>query len=76
MGARPAGIKVGEQIRRWVAVVDLPQKTLAERLGVSPVSVSRWLRGHRTPSPAMLRRIMKELAAAAEAQRSVHGGAA
>ena len=43
----------------WVARTKLGirQHDLAERVGVSPTSISQWERGHHAPSSAMVRRL-------------------
>jgi transcriptional regulator with XRE-family HTH domain len=35
-------------------------RALAKRLGVSPVTVSRWINGHRRPEPEMAEKIETE----------------
>ena len=35
------------------------ERAFAEKLGVSPSTVSRWVRGARTPRPAMIRKILQ-----------------
>lgn len=46
-----------ETIKRFRAKQKMTQKQLAERLGISPVTVSGWEIGKRTPEPQMLPRI-------------------
>ncbi len=42
----------GEQLRAWRRRRFLTQQALAERLGVSYMSVQRWELGHSLPRPA------------------------
>lgn len=49
--------RVGESIRELRDERGWKQRELAERLGVSPFTVSRWERGDSTPSLARLNEI-------------------
>lgn len=48
-----------ERLRRLRARSGLTQVALAERLGVSAVTVSRWEQGHHQPSGSLWRRILR-----------------
>lgn len=39
-----------KRIKREMTTQQISQKQLAERIGVSPVTVCRWMRGTRHPS--------------------------
>lgn len=45
----------GHQLRRWRRDQDIKQDHLAEMLGVTQASVSRWERGQQLPAPHILR---------------------
>jgi transcriptional regulator with XRE-family HTH domain len=47
---KPASSEWSERIRRLLTNLKLSQAGLAERLGVSPPSVSRWLQGRHEPT--------------------------
>ena len=57
MGTHEAGGGVGGRLRTARRSAGLTQKQLAERLGVEPITVSRWEREVTTPSLPRLRRI-------------------
>lgn len=43
-----------ERIREAVQDAGLPQVDLARRLGVTPVALSQWMRGEKSPNPRNL----------------------
>lgn len=63
-----------EIIRCSLEVLQLQQKELAAELGVTPPTISRWVRGHNTPHPAFARAIYAHVAKLAkEEQAKVQG---
>ena len=63
-----------EIIRCSLEVLQLQQKELAADLGVTPPTISRWVRGHNTPHPAFARAIYAQVAKLAkEEQAKVQG---
>jgi transcriptional regulator with XRE-family HTH domain len=49
-GSKASSIEWAVRIRRLLADLNLSQAALAERLGVSPPTVSRWLQGRHEPT--------------------------
>ena len=47
----------GENLRRLLGVHDLRAREAARLIGVSPQSLSEWMRGHRQPNLQMLLRV-------------------
>lgn len=47
----------GENLRRLLGVHDLRGREAARLIGVSPQSLSEWMRGHRQPNLQMLLRV-------------------
>ena len=45
----------GQELRRWRRMQDIKQGHLADLLGVTQASVSRWEQGHQIPAPHILR---------------------
>ncbi|RED49956.1 helix-turn-helix domain-containing protein [Aestuariispira insulae] len=45
----------GKELRRWRRAQEIKQDSLAETLGVTQASVSRWEQGQQAPSPHILR---------------------
>ena len=60
MKTRPASGRVSERIRRLRRALGLTQADLAERLGVSHVTVNRWENGQVAPSGLALQKIVRE----------------
>ncbi|WP_259782886.1 helix-turn-helix domain-containing protein [Aestuariispira ectoiniformans] len=52
----------GRQLKRWRRAQDIKQDYLAETLGVTQASVSRWERGQQIPAPHLLRIIQSMMA--------------
>lgn len=50
-------------LRTQLALYNKSQEQFARDVGVSVHSVSRWIRGHRNPSPLALKRIKEVLEA-------------
>lgn len=47
----------GENLRRLLGLHDLRGREAARMIGVSPQSLSEWMRGHRQPNLQMLLRV-------------------
>lgn len=47
----------GENLRRLLGLHDLRAREAARMIGVSPQSLSEWMRGHRQPNLQMLLRV-------------------
>jgi transcriptional regulator with XRE-family HTH domain len=47
----------GENLRRLLGLHDLRGREAARLIGVSPQSLSEWMRGHRQPNLQMLMRV-------------------
>lgn len=56
----------GENLRRLLGLHDLRGREAARLIGVSPQSLSEWMRGHRHPNLQMLLRVSSFLEIAGE----------
>lgn len=54
---------LGPALRRWRALNRIKQTTVAEELGVSQTTISRWENREQTPEPRDVRRLTRLLAA-------------
>src|SRR5687767_13118767 len=52
----------GERLKEALKSANLPQKTLADRLGVSPAAVSQWATGMKECPPGQIKAIAKAIA--------------
>ena len=59
-------MNIGKKIKEARTAAVIPQKELAERLGVYQKDISRWENGERTPSIEVFARICKALAVSAD----------
>ncbi|WP_417717690.1 helix-turn-helix domain-containing protein [Ruminococcus sp.] len=57
---------IGKRITAALAIKNVMQKQLAERLGVKPNIVSYWCSGQRTPNAAQIAEIAKVLGVSAD----------
>lgn len=54
-------MELGETIKKYRKLMDLSQEELAERSGLSRVSIGNYERGDRKPSPVALKKIAREI---------------
>ena len=62
-------------LREYLSDKSITVRDFAERLGVSPVTVSRWLNGQRRPEWSLLAKIEAETGGAVTAKDFVAGPA-
>ena len=58
---------LGKNIRRMIEANGMTQRSFADEIEVSEVSMSRYIRGERTPSASMLRKIAEGLGTTTDA---------
>lgn len=52
---------ISKNILRYLERYDMTQVQLAEKIGVNPVTMSRWMNGVRTPTVYAMKRIARAL---------------
>lgn len=52
---------IGERIRNALSYADISQNELADKVGVTPATISRWMSGQRTPDANDIKRLCTAL---------------